>query len=87
VPYSQPSLSGAVPDCVGHQLVNGQDHVADPLFRKAGPAGVSLHRAAQGEHGAGVERLIKGEVTGHGQGPGSLAAGRSSRAAHIGYRR
>jgi hypothetical protein len=41
-PHPQPSRSGAMPDDVGGQLVNGQDDLRGPALRQPGLYGESL---------------------------------------------
>jgi hypothetical protein len=43
VPYPQPPSSGAVPDGVGGQLVNGQDDLRGPALRHPGLNGENLN--------------------------------------------
>jgi hypothetical protein len=56
VPYPQPSCSGAMPDGVGGQFVNGQDHLNDPVFRHSRLTRALLHGCPQRAQRAGIKR-------------------------------
>jgi len=59
IPYPQSSRPPAMPDRVGGQFVNGQDHLGGLITGHARTAGMSVHLQSQlGQH-AGVEHQVE----------------------------